>query len=137
MSAQIAGTLAESGDTRQAKMTAKSPIPSPFERTRKLNEELLTVVPEICVERARLVTLSYQETEGEPMIIRRAKALAKVLREMTIFIQKDQLIVGNQARKLRFSPLFPETEAGYLEKELDMFSVREQDRQSFSRDFLL
>ena len=107
---------------------AASPIPSPFERTRKLNEELLTVIPEMCIERARLVTQSYKETEGEPMIIRRAKALDKVLREMTIFIQKDQLIAGNQASKLRFSPLFPETEAGYLEKEINIFAQRDQDR---------
>lgn len=107
---------------------ATSPIPSPFERTRRLNEELLTVVPEMCIERARIVTQSYMETEGEPMIIRRAKALDKVLREMTIFIQKDQLIVGNQASKLRFTPLFPETEAGYLEKEINIFAKREQDR---------
>ncbi|MBE0478184.1 glycyl radical protein [Candidatus Aerophobetes bacterium] len=107
---------------------AKSLIPSPFARTRKLNEELLSVRPEICIERARLVTISYQETEGEPMIIRRAKALAKILREMSIFVQKDQLIVGNQASKLRASPLYPETEAGYLERELDLFSRREQDR---------
>jgi len=106
----------------------RSPIPSPFERTRRLNEILLTVTPQMCIERARLVTQSYLETEGEPMIIRRSKALAKVLREMTVFIQKDQLIVGNQASRLRFSPLFPETEAGYLEKEIDIFAQREQDR---------
>ncbi|TES86292.1 glycyl radical protein [Candidatus Aerophobetes bacterium] len=114
--------------TRRVKTMAKSPISSPFARTRKLNGELLSVEPEVCIERARLVTASYQETEGEPMIIRRAKALAKVLREMTIFIQKDQLIVGNQASKLRASPLFPETEAGYLERELDIFPKRGQDR---------
>jgi len=111
-----------------AVIDVKSPILSPFKRIRKLNEELLAVRPEVCIERARLVTQSYKETEGEPMIIRRAKALAKVLREMTIFIQKDQLIVGNQASKLRASPLFPETEAGYLERELDIFPKREQDR---------
>lgn len=128
MSAQIAGMPAKDTRAKQAETASKSPIPSPFERTRKLNEQLLSVVPEMCVERARLVTLSYQETEGEPMIIRRAKALAKVLRQMTIFIQREQLIVGNQASRLRFSPLFPETEANYLEKELDIFPKREQDR---------
>jgi formate C-acetyltransferase len=97
-------------------------------RTAKLNDELLAVKPEICAERARLVTRSYKETEGEPMVIRRAKAIAKVFREMTIFIQRDQLIAGTQASKLRFSPVFPETEAVYLEKEIDLFEKREQDR---------
>jgi formate C-acetyltransferase len=134
MSAQIGGLPTQASKERTAEAPAKSPIPSPFERTRKLNEELLSVAPEMCVERARLVTLSYLETEGEPMIIRRGKALAKILREKTVFIQKDQLIVGNQASKLRFSPLFPETEANYLEKEMDIFPKREQDRLMISNE---
>jgi formate C-acetyltransferase len=97
-------------------------------RTKKLNEEVLAVEPEICVERARLVTESYKKTENEPMVIRRAKALANVLENQTIFIHKDQLIAGVQASKLRSSPLFPETEANYLKKEMDLFDKREQDR---------
>jgi pyruvate formate-lyase/glycerol dehydratase family glycyl radical enzyme len=97
-------------------------------RTAKLNNELLAVKPEICIERARLVTDSYRETEVEPMLIRRAKAIAKVLKEMTIFIQRDQLIAGTQASRLRAAPLFPETEASYLGKEIDLFEKREQDR---------
>lgn len=97
-------------------------------RTAKLNDELLNVKPEICLERARLVTDSYRLTESEPMILRRAKALQNVLNHMTIFIQKDQLVIGNQASKLRSSPLFPETEAVYLAKEIDLFEQREQDR---------
>ena len=97
-------------------------------RTEKLNNEVLAVQPEICIERARLVTQSYRETEAQPMIIRRAKAIARVLREMTIFIQKDQLIAGTQASSLRAAPLFPETEAEYLGREIDLFEKREQDR---------
>ncbi|TFG59844.1 MAG: glycyl radical protein, partial [Spirochaetales bacterium] len=97
-------------------------------RTAKLNDEILAVKPEFCIERARSVTRSYRETEAEPMIVRRAMSLAKALREMTIFIQRDQLIAGTQAGKLRAAPLFPETEAEYLEKEIDLFAKREQDR---------
>ncbi|MBP2033966.1 formate C-acetyltransferase [Clostridium algifaecis] len=103
-------------------------ICSDFWRTVKLNNQLLLVKPEVCIERARIVTESYKKSEGEPTEIRRAKAIADVLKNMTIFIQKDQLIVGNQASKLRSSPLFPETEALYLEKEIDLFEKREQDR---------
>lgn len=97
-------------------------------RTVKLNDELLAKKPEICTERARLVTESYKETEGEPMIIRRAKAISRILSGMTIFIQRDQLIAGTQASKLRSAPVFPETEAEYLEKEIDLFEKRQQDR---------
>lgn len=97
-------------------------------RTKKLNDILVAVHPEICVERARIVTQSYKDTEGEPMVIRRAKAMKKLLTEMSIFIQEDQLIVGAQASKLRFSPIFPETEAHYVKDEIDLFEKREQDR---------
>jgi formate C-acetyltransferase len=97
-------------------------------RTKQLNNEILAVNPEMCSERARFVTESYKETEAEPMIVRRAMAVARVLEKMTVFLQKDQLIAGNQASSLRASPLFPETEAEYLECEIDLFEKREQDR---------
>jgi formate C-acetyltransferase len=47
------------------------------------------------VERNRLLTESYRATEGEPMVLRRAKALAHILRNSTIFIQPNARIVGN------------------------------------------
>ncbi|MDY6833822.1 MAG: pyruvate formate lyase family protein [Chloroflexota bacterium] len=51
----------------------------------------------LCLERARLYTESYRQTEGEPLVIRRAKALAHVLRNMTIYIGDGEQIVGNYA----------------------------------------
>jgi len=36
------------------------------------------------LERARLLTESYRETENQPMTLRRAKALAHILDNMTI-----------------------------------------------------
>jgi hypothetical protein len=38
-------------------------------------------------------------TEREPMILRRAKVFANILREIPIFIEEDTLIVGNGASK--------------------------------------
>ncbi|MGD9240104.1 MAG: pyruvate formate lyase family protein [Desulfobacterales bacterium] len=53
----------------------------------------------ICVEKARLVVESLKTTEGEPQILRRAKATADFLDNRTIFIEDDELIVGNIAAK--------------------------------------
>ena len=53
----------------------------------------------LCIEKSRLLTESFRKTEGEPHIIRRAKALAHVLDHITIFIEADELIVGNAASK--------------------------------------
>lgn len=96
------------------------------ERTRILNQDMRSSVPGICLERARLVTESYRETEGEPYLLRRAKGLAHILEHMTIFIRPEELIVGNHASQQRFAPLYPETGAFSL-KELERMPVREVD----------
>lgn len=73
----------------------------------------------VCLERARLVTQSYKETEGEPMVLRRAKSLKKMLDNMTIYIQDKERLVGNMAKD-RFSlPLYPEMYWRWLEKALE------------------
>jgi formate C-acetyltransferase len=47
------------------------------------------------LQRSRLLTESYRETEGEPMVIRRAKALDRILTGMDLYIQDWERIVGN------------------------------------------
>jgi len=47
------------------------------------------------IQRSRLLTEAYRETEGEPMILRRAKALQRILTGMDIYIQDWERIVGN------------------------------------------
>lgn len=48
------------------------------------------------LQRSRLMTESYKGTDGEPMLLRRAKALANVLNKMGIFIRDYERIVGYQ-----------------------------------------
>lgn len=94
----------------------KQPI---TERTMRLREALCTAEPKLCSERARLYTDSWKETEGQPLVIRRAKALKKVLDEMTIFIGPDELIVGNQISEIKGAPVYPEFAVQFLLDELD------------------
>ena len=61
-------------------------------RIARLRAKML-YMPDICIERAYWWTKSYQETEGEPEIIRRAKALVKLLQELPIHIDEDEPIV--------------------------------------------
>ena len=53
----------------------------------------------ICIEKLRIALRTMAATEGEPMILRRAKVFANVLREIPIFIEENTLIVGNGASK--------------------------------------
>ncbi len=99
-------------------------------RIRGLREEVLKAPITLCSERALLVTQSYQETESEPAVIRRAKALKKVLDHMTVIIWDDELVVGNHAsRSRRSAPVFPEWGTFWLEDELDeILETRVQDK---------
>ncbi len=47
------------------------------------------------LDRARLVTRAYRETEGQPWAIRRARAVEKMCEEMPIFIKPGELVVGD------------------------------------------
>lgn len=96
-------------------------------RVKKLRERMLAS-PEICVERGYLMTEAYRETEGEPAVIRRAKALKKVLTEMSIGIADGELIVGRGSSKLRGGVLTPELNSDWYLEEMDLLAEREWDR---------
>lgn len=48
------------------------------------------------LQRSRLFTESYKETDGQAMVLRRAKALTNLLGKMDIFIRDHERIVGYQ-----------------------------------------
>lgn len=60
------------------------------------------------LERARLVTESYKRTEGRPMPLRRALALAHILENMTLYIRPGEKIVGNFASDPDSVSFYPE-----------------------------
>lgn len=97
-------------------------------RTELIKKNVISITPEICLERARIITEAYKENESLPIIIKRAKALEKILAEMAIYIYSDELIVGNQASKPRAAPIFPEMGVNWIEKEIDKFSLRTHDK---------
>jgi len=99
-----------------------------FLRTEKLRKWIRDVTPQICPERAVLITESFKETEGEPIAIRRAKALGHILGNITIWIHDGELIVGNAASTPRSSPIFPETTTNWVKKELHTFWERPVDK---------
>lgn len=97
-------------------------------RTQALKRKALEVAPRVCLERGRIATKVYQETEGLPQVIRVAKVFERVVKEMSIFIQDGELIVGNVASSSRAGLLFPEATAIWVEEELDTFPTRDIDK---------
>jgi pyruvate formate-lyase/glycerol dehydratase family glycyl radical enzyme len=88
-------------------------------RTDELRNELLAITPSVCPERARIFTESMRASEGRPIVLRRARAFARVLKEMSIYVRDGELIVGNQARKPRAAPVFPEYSVEWILREFD------------------
>jgi pyruvate formate-lyase/glycerol dehydratase family glycyl radical enzyme len=84
----------------------------------------LSAVPELFADRALSVTRSFQETEGQPLVIRRARMLGRILDDHPIVIQDGEVIVGTKTRKPRGSPVFPEINCAWVERDLDRLATR-------------
>ena len=97
------------------------------ERITKLVEDLYAKMPEIESARAVLITESYRRTEGEPIIIRRAKAFAHILENLPIVIRDQELIVGSTTIAPRGCQTYPEFSYEWLEDEFDTVETRLAD----------
>jgi pyruvate-formate lyase len=94
------------------------------ERVRLGIERNRTTRPEVHPYRAVAVTRSHQETEGEPIAIRRAKMLYRVLADQPVTIQRGELIVGMKTLTPRGSPVYPEINSTWIERDLDRLATR-------------
>ena len=94
------------------------------ERIEHLKALFLDTKKSICIERARIVTKAYQEMEREPVILKRAKVLDRLLSEMTIYVKDEELIAGHNASRPGGLPAVPEVQANWITKQLDDFSSR-------------
>lgn len=97
------------------------------ERITKLVEDLYAKMPEIESARAVLITESYRRTEGEPIIMRRAKAFAHILENLPIVIRDQELIVGSTTIAPRGCQTYPEFSYEWLEDEFDTVETRSAD----------
>lgn len=96
-------------------------------RMDEFREDLLEAKPYVCAERAVYTTQSYKEHADQPAILKRAYMLQNILEHMTIFIEPQTLIAGNQASANRSAPIFPEYAMDWVVDELDKFEKRDGD----------
>ncbi|WP_315081874.1 glycyl radical protein [uncultured Clostridium sp.] len=100
---------------------------NPTKRVEKLKEEIFSAIPCIEADRAIILTESFKETENEPIIIRKAKSLEKILSEIPIVIRDNELIVGSLTKNPRSCQVFPEFSNQWLVDEFDKFEKRTSD----------
>ena len=104
----------------------------PTDRVRRLREAFFTYKPTVELERMRIVTRIFRETEGEPMVFRRAKAFAAVIEAIPARIFPDELIVGFQASRPRGNSVYVDQGGGWYEAELATLSTRQWDQFAIS-----
>lgn len=86
----------------------------------------------ISLERAKLYTESYKQTENQPTIIRRAKATAHILNNINITINDGELIVGGRTVNPRSGIASPEMSPYWIYNELNTLPTRPQDQFDIS-----
>lgn len=104
------------------------------ERVNRLRNQYFTFTPSVDIDRAISYTNSYKETEAEALVVRRAKALKRVIEEKKIVILPDELIVGTRGSQPRAAEICPEISWMWVRDELDTISTRPQDPYSITEE---
>ncbi|MDL2236274.1 glycyl radical protein [Christensenellaceae bacterium OttesenSCG-928-K19] len=99
-----------------------------YDRCQRLRAQMVNSTPYFETERGLLYTESYKQTEGEHAMIRRAKALAHCLRNMSVYILPDEIIVGHNNPHQRSGGIFPEYAVDWIKDEIDTFPTRAADK---------
>jgi formate C-acetyltransferase len=97
--------------------------PAGRKRAHRYLETFSNCMPVACADRARLMTESFRQSEGEPMVLRWAKAMMHIARNLPVSIGPHDLIVGRaSARAGRYGLLYPELDGGLLEQAVDIIA---------------
>lgn len=98
------------------------------DRITRLRKRHFEQEPKICSERCKIFTESMKRDAAKPIALRRAQAFYDVLDKMTVWVKDDELIVGNQAKWPKASPIYPEYSNRWIVEEMDGKPFRWEDR---------
>ena len=96
-------------------------------RMQAYRESVLDKKPYIDAQRALLATESYKTNVHQSPVMKRALMLQNILEKMSIYIEDETVLVGNQASSNRDAPVFPEYTLKFILDELDLFEKRDGD----------
>lgn len=96
-------------------------------RMEKYRTDVLSIPRYVCTERAVYTTEAYKEHMDKPLSLRRAYMLKNILLKMSIYIEDESLLAGNQASTNCAAPIFPEYAMDWVIAELDSFEKRDGD----------
>ncbi|MBK7212230.1 MAG: glycyl radical protein [Bacteroidales bacterium] len=101
-------------------------------RIQRLREESVNTTPTLSIERALIETAFYQGNQGKYSIpMMRALNFMEICRQKTIYIGKDELIVGERGEKPKAVSTFPELTCHSVD-DLHVLNSRDQQHYSIS-----
>ena len=104
------------------------------ERVRRLRDESFETHPSICIERAVLTTEFCKENDGKmPMPVLRASNFKYLCEKKTIYIGKEELIVGERGSRPRAVSSFPELTC-HSRNDLEVLNTREQQNYTVAEE---
>lgn len=96
------------------------------ERVFRMLERFDGQKPRIDIERALYFTQSMKATEGQPLVLRWAKAMKHIAENMTVYVQDDQLLLGRAGCDGRYGILYPELDGDFLDIAVRELPTRPQ-----------
>ena len=104
------------------------------DRIKRLRRQTFEAQPSLSIERALIETRFYRENYGKyPIPILRALNFLEICKQKTIYIGKDELIVGERGPKPKCVPTFPELTCHSVE-DLHVLNTRESQRYTISQE---
>lgn len=104
------------------------------DRIKRLRKQTFETEPSLSIERALIVTHFYKENEGKyPIPVLRALNFLEICKRKTLYIGKDELIVGERGPAPKAVPTFPELTCHSVE-DLHILNTRELQRYTISQE---
>lgn len=99
------------------------------ERIKRLHKQSVETEPTLTIERALIETAFYKENYGKmPNSILRARNFYEICKKKTVYIGKDELIVGERGPVPKAVPTFPELTCHTVE---DLHTLNTRDLQPY------
>ncbi len=110
-------------------------------RIRRLRQESLETPATLTIERALIETAFYKENYGKmPNCVLRARNFYEICKYKTLYIGKDELIVGERGPKPKAVPTFPELTCHSVEdlhtlntRKLQPYLISQEDIDTYER----
>ncbi len=114
------------------------------ERIKRLRQENFDTPTTLSIERALIETAFYKENYGTmPIAMLRAKNFYEICKKKTIYIGKDELIVGERGPLPKAVPTFPELTCHSVEdlhtldtRDLQSYHISQEDIDTYEREVI-